>query len=105
MDGIGERCLAKPAWLDLIRRIEGHIGDRSSAAGLRVMRGNLHFSQRPYFVGDLHDVLDLEFFEKSAFFIMAADLHECAEFFMNPDIDHLIAAGSVLGFVDADLVA
>ena len=36
---------------------------------------------------------------------MAADFHERAKFFVYPDIDHFVAAGGVVRFVDADFVA
>lgn len=86
------------------RAIKRDVGDRDASSGGGIVGGDLHFAEGPDVFGDLHDVLDLEFFDKSAFFVMAADAHEGPKFHMHPDIDDLIVAGDSGGFIDADFV-
>lgn len=96
--------LAQAARAGFFRAVKRDVGDRDASSGGGIVGGDLHFAEGPDILGDLHDVLDLEFFDESAFFVMPADAHEGSEFHMHPDIDDLIVAGDSGGFIDADFV-
>ena len=96
--------LVQAARGEFFRGVEGDVCDGNAASGGGIAGRDLHFFQCPHVVGDFHDVLDLEFFNKSAAFVVAADLHEGAEFGVDPDVNDFVFAGAAFWFVDAEFI-
>jgi len=104
--GRGRGCqLAQAAGGKFFGGIEDEVRHGDAAVGCWVVGGHLHFSEGPDVIGHFHDVLDLEFLDEAAIFVVAADFHEGSEFAVDPHVDHFVAAGSALRFLDAEFVA